>query len=132
MTHTGKDVISAHLESIQLLKTIDEADFTPPPDAYPVPRRIAISAGVAQGQLLKNTPPTYPVDALAARVSGTVVVRALIDKDGHVTDPQVVSGPPILRQAAIDAVRHWLYKPYLLNGEKVEVDTTINIVFNLR
>jgi protein TonB len=75
--------------------------------------------------------PIYPVEAKEKRVSGTVVLQALIGTDGVVDDLQVVSGPDLLRQAALDAVKTWRYRPYLLNGEPVAVRTIINVVFTL-
>jgi protein TonB len=64
-------------------------------------------------------------------VSGTVVLQGIIAKDGHIKNLKVVSGPSLLQDAALDAVRQWMYRPYLLNGEPVEVETTINVVFTL-
>ena len=83
------------------------------------------------GNLLAKTVPQYPAIAKAARIQGTVVLQATIAKDGTIQNLRVINGPPMLQQAAIDAVRSWRYKPYLLNREPVEVETTINIVFNL-
>ncbi len=94
-------------------------------------RKIAISAGVAQSNLISAIPPVYPPIANAARVSGTVVLVATISKTGDIENLRIVSGPAMLQSAALDAVRQWRYRPYLLNGEPVEVDTTINVVFNL-
>ena len=131
MVRSGKDLITAHLDSIELLNPVNDADFTPPPDAVLVPKKIAISAGVAQSNVIRNPAPQYPMDAKAAGVSGTVVIQAKIGKDGRVYDVHAISGPPSLRQAAVDGVKNWAYKPYLLNGEAVEVDTTINVVFSL-
>jgi TonB family protein len=79
------------------------------------------------GNLISNVVPVYPEDAKAQHVQGVVVLRARISKEGTVKDVQVISGPPPLIVSAIDAVRQWKYKPYLLNGEPTEVDTTINI-----
>lgn len=93
--------------------------------------KVRLSAGVAGGLLQKKTPPVYPSIARAAHVAGTVVIQATISKAGVVESPHVVSGPVMLRQAALDAVRNWRYRPYLLNGEPVEVETTVNIVFTL-
>ena len=64
-------------------------------------------------------------------MSGTVELHAIISKDGTIKDLHVVSGPAMLRQAAVDAVRTWRYKPYKLNNEPTEVETTINVVFTL-
>jgi protein TonB len=95
------------------------------------PKKVNISGGVAQGMLLNKTSPTYPPIAKAARVSGTVVLRATISKTGTIENLTIVSGPAMLQGAATDAVRTWRYRPYLLNGEPVEVETTVNVVFTL-
>jgi protein TonB len=92
---------------------------------------LKLSSGVMAGHLLTNTFPQYPSIARAARVQGVIVLQATISKDGSIENLRVISGPPMLQQAALDAVRSWRYKPYLLNGEPVEVETTINVVFNL-
>jgi len=94
-------------------------------------RMVNIPSGVAAGMLISKTNPVYPPDAKKAGVSGTVVLQAVIGKNGTVEDLKVVSGPQPLQQAALDAVKTWVYKPYLLNGEPVEVRTTINIIFTL-
>ncbi|MGB8028130.1 MAG: TonB family protein [Terracidiphilus sp.] len=94
-------------------------------------RPFAISSGVATGMLIRQTQPVYPTIAKAAGVSGTVVLRATISKNGTIKDLQVVSGSPMLQQAALDAVRTWRYKPYKLNNEPVEVETAISVVFSL-
>jgi protein TonB len=73
----------------------------------------------------------YPPLARTARVSGIVVLEAVIGKDGSVSEIHVVSGHPLLQQAAVDAVKQWKYKPTMLNDEPVEVQTTITVTFNL-
>jgi protein TonB len=95
------------------------------------PQKVIISSGVMAGNLLDKVPPQYPAIAKAARIQGTVVLQATISKAGTIENLRVVNGPPMLQQAAIDAVRSWRYKPFLLNGEPVEVETTVNVVFNL-
>jgi protein TonB len=95
------------------------------------PKKITISGGVAAGNLLQRTQPVYPPIAKAARVQGTVVLQATISKTGAIENLHVVSGPTMLQQAALDAVRSWRYKPYLLSGEPVEVETTVNVIFTL-
>jgi protein TonB len=92
---------------------------------------LSISSGVMAGNLLSRTLPQYPAIPREAHIQGTVVLQATISKAGLIENLRVVSGPPMLRQAAIDAVQTWRYKPYLLNGDPVEVETTINVVFNL-
>jgi protein TonB len=95
------------------------------------PKKVNISAGVSTGLLIQKTTPVYPPIAKAARVSGTVVLQATISKTGTIQNLKVMSGPAMLQQAALDAVRQWRYRPYLLNNEPVEVDTTVNVVFTL-
>jgi protein TonB len=95
------------------------------------PTRLSVSSGVMTGNLLEKIFPQYPAIAKAARIQGIVVLQATISKSGTIQNLRVISGPPMLQQAAIDAVRSWRYRPYLLNGEPVEVETTINVVFNL-
>jgi protein TonB len=90
-----------------------------------------ISGGVIAGNILTKTQPVYPPIAKAAHVGGTVVLHAIISKNGTIQSLQAVSGPDMLKGAALDAVRQWKYKPYLLNGEPTEVDTTITVNFNL-
>jgi protein TonB len=81
--------------------------------------------------LLNKTSPVYPPIAKAARVSGTVVLQATISKTGTIEGLKVISGPQMLQGAALEAVKTWRYRPYLLNNEPVEVDTTINVIFTL-
>jgi len=94
------------------------------------PSRVNLSSGVTSGMLIKKTTPVYPAIAKSARVSGTVVMQATIDKSGVLENIRVVSGPAMLQQSALEAVKSWRYKPYLLDGKPVEVDTTLNVVFN--
>jgi protein TonB len=95
------------------------------------PQRVRVSAGVTSGLLVRKVNPTYPPLARQARISGTVVLRAVISKDGSIENLSLVSGHPMLAPAAIDAVKQWKYKPYLLNGEPVEVDTEVQVNFTL-
>jgi protein TonB len=95
------------------------------------PQRVRVSQGVSQGLLIHKVQPAYPALARQARIQGTVVLQALIGKDGAIQNLHVVSGHPMLTGAALDAVKQWRYKPYYLNGEPVEVETTINVNFTL-
>ncbi len=95
------------------------------------PSRMSISTGVAGGLLIQKTSPVYPQMAREARVSGTVVIQATISKTGEIQNLHVVSGPTMLRQPALDAVKTWRYKPYLLDGEPVDVETTVSVNFSL-
>ena len=97
-----------------------------------LPKAITVSSGVANGMLIEKTPLVYPAIAKAAQVSGTVELHATISKTGTIKDLQFVNGPAMLRQAALDAVRTWRYKPFELNNEPTEIATTINVVFTLR
>jgi protein TonB len=95
------------------------------------PQRVRVSAGVTSGLLLRKVNPNYPPLARQARISGTVVLHAVISKDGSIEGLQLVSGHPMLAPAAIEAVKQWKYRPYLLNGEPVEVDTEVQVNFTL-
>ena len=111
--------------------TPDGTGSRPPIVKAAPPKKLSISSRVMAGYLLEKTAPEYPPIAKAARIQGTVVLQATISKTGSIENLRVVSGPPMLQQAALDAVRSWRYKPYLLNGDPVEVETTVNVVFNL-
>ena len=95
------------------------------------PQRVRVSQGVSQGLLVHQVKPTYPPLARQARIQGTVVLQAVISKDGSIENLHLISGHPMLAPAAMDAVKQWKYKPYFLNGEPVEVETTINVNFTL-
>jgi len=90
-----------------------------------------ISQGVSQGLLIKKVQPTYPPAALNMHIEGVVQLNATISKAGDITKVQVLSGQPQLIKAASDAVKQWKYKPYLLNGEPVEIQTGVTINFKL-
>lgn len=95
------------------------------------PTRIRVGGNVEMARLIHMVRPAYPPDAKAAHVQGTVILHAIIAKDGKVKELQWISGPPMLVGAAMDAVKRWRYKPCLLKGEPVEVDTTISVTFTL-
>lgn len=92
---------------------------------------VEVPAGKMVAYVDHKVQPTYPPEAKKARVQGTVKLKATIAKDGTIEDLRVVSGPEKLQQSALDAVKQWTYKPYLLNGEPVEVETTINVIYTL-
>lgn len=94
-------------------------------------KRMRIASRVAEANLIHDVAPTYPSEAGRARIEGKVVLLAVIAKDGTVRDVRVESGLPVLALAAIEAVKQWRYRPYLLNGEPVEVDSQITINFAL-
>jgi len=95
------------------------------------PQRIRVSSGVQSGLLIRRVNPTYPPLARQARIQGVVILQAQISKDGNIENLQLISGHPMLAPAAIEAVRQWKYKPYLLNGEPVEVETQVQVNFTL-
>ena len=95
------------------------------------PKRVRISQGAAEKYLEDKVFPRYPFDAKMGRIQGAVVLRVLIGKDGKVMKVDVVSGHPMLVPAARDAVLRWRYRPYLINGELVEVETQVTISFTL-
>jgi protein TonB len=103
----------------------------PPPPKPVTPARIKQGGNVTAASIITQTRPTYPPLARQARIQGTVTLHAIIDKEGRVAQLEVVSGHPLLVQAALDAVKQWRYKPTQLNGDPVEVDTTIQVTFTM-
>ncbi|MHB8526045.1 MAG: energy transducer TonB [Candidatus Acidiferrales bacterium] len=101
-----------------------------PPPPKPV-EQIRVGGNVMQAALIRQVQPIYPQIAKTAHISGTVVLHAIIAKDGTVQELQFISGPPLLMRAAMDAVKQWRYRPTLLNGQAVKVDTTVTVIFNL-
>src|SRR5437762_4042914 len=95
------------------------------------PQRVRVSQGVTQGLLLRKIQPAYPPLARQARIQGSVLLQAEISKDGSIQNLRLISGHPMLAPAAIEAVKQWKYKPYILNGEPVEVETQITVNFTL-
>jgi periplasmic protein TonB len=104
---------------------------TAPPPPRPVQQRIRQGGSVQAALLVNKVQPVYPPLARQTRISGTVRLHAIIAKNGSVEQLEVISGHPLLVRAAMDAVQQWKYKPTLLNGEPVEVDTTIDVIFSL-
>ncbi len=102
----------------------------PKPSLAP-PTRMRISQGVTRGLLIAKIEPKYPPLAQQARIQGEVVLTAIISKTGGVENLTLVSGHPMLVPAAFDAVRQWRYRPFLLNGEPVEVETTVTVTFSI-
>lgn len=95
------------------------------------PQRVRVSSGVVSGLLVRKVNPVYPPLARQARIQGVVILQAQISKDGNIENLQLISGHPMLAPAAIDAVKQWKYRPYLLNGEPVEVETQVQVNFTL-
>jgi TonB family protein len=99
--------------------------------AQVAPQRVRVSEGVGRAFIVKKVDPVYPPLVRQARIQSTVVLQVIINKSGDVENIQLFSGHPMLAQAAIDAVKQWKYKPYLLNGEPVEVETRVTVNFTL-
>jgi protein TonB len=104
--------------------------FKPKP-VVPSVQRVRVSPGVIKGLLIHRVEPIYPFLAQQGRIQGVVVLTAIIDKDGNVQRLQLVNGHPLLAPAAIEAVKQWRYKPFLLNGQPLEVETTVTVDFHL-
>jgi TonB family protein len=125
-------LLTVKVDTIEGL-TADNPAFIPAPEAiYSRADKVPISASISVGMLIKKQQPFYPQDAKDARVSGRVVLQAVIGKDGRTHDLKVVEAPwPSLAASALWAVSQWEYKPYLLGGEPVEVETTVNVIYTL-
>jgi periplasmic protein TonB len=108
-----------------------EGSPLPPPPKAAAPVRIKQGGAVTAASIITQTKPAYPPLARQARIQGVVVLHAIIDKEGKVAQLEAVSGHPLLVQSALDAVKQWRYKPTQLNGEPVEVDTTIQVTFTM-
>ena len=102
-----------------------------PPPKVAAPQKLRVSSGVADGLKIHDVTPAYPQMARIAHIQGDVTLQATISKSGVIENLRAVSGHPILIQAAMEAVRQWKYKPYILNGEPVEVETTVQVKFHM-
>jgi TonB family protein len=131
--YQGKQkILSATVDALTGMSASDAA-LTPAAEVAVTDQKpVNLVGGISQGMLLKKQIPIYPQDAKDNRVSGTVVLQATIGMDGGIHDLHVVSAPwPSLAASALWSVSHWEYKPYLLNGNPVEVETTVNVVFSI-
>jgi len=102
-----------------------------PPPPKPKGGPLKVGGNVQAARIVNRVQPVYPPLARQTRISGTVRLHAIIGKDGTIQSLEVLSGHPLLQQAALDAVRQWRYQPTLLNGDPVDVDTTIDVIFSL-
>jgi TonB family protein len=139
----GMDAIVATLNSITALPQRSAAESTqsagqkkmeelPSKPVIAMPERVKVASGVTTGLLIKKVAPIYPSDARAAYIQGTVLLRAEISKAGDITDLELMDGPIELAGSAVAAVRQWKYKPYMLMGEPVTVETQIQVNYQLR
>jgi periplasmic protein TonB len=135
----GAPVLNLSGEYIPGAIQVTELARTPPPvepphiaqPALQEKRPVKISEGVLGAQLVSRVEPQYPIIAKQTRTEGTVRLHAIISRDGRITSLEVISGHPFLVKSALDAVRQWRYRPTLLNGEPVEVETSITVIFRL-
>ncbi|HLZ40325.1 MAG TPA: energy transducer TonB [Candidatus Sulfotelmatobacter sp.] len=139
----GMDAILATLNSITALPQPSAADSTesagqkniqtsPSMPVMAKPERVKVASGITSGLLIKKVVPTYPLDARTAHIQGTVLLLAEISKTGDIMDLELIGGPIELAGSAVAAVRQWKYKPYLLMGEPVAVETQIQVNYQLR
>jgi TonB family protein len=125
--------LKIHIDTVLSLAQADLSAMNPPSGAARVgpPTGSSPPGSVTAGRLLRKVAPYYPPIAQANRIQGTVVVSCVVDMTGHPKDLVVLAGPSPLQQSAVDAVRRWVWTPYLLNGEPIETETTLNVVFML-
>ena len=109
---------------------VDAVDARDP--QAPAPKRVRVSQGTEEALSLKKVPPEYPQEARDDRIQGSVVLKVIVDKQGNVANIELISGHPVLAPAAIKAVKQWMYMPYLLNQQPVEVETQVTVNFTLR
>jgi TonB family protein len=128
LLYGGRQAISGHVEKLESYNLVaNPVEMTKAP--LPVKR---IPGAVIAGKIIRKEQPIYPIAAKVAHISGTVILEAIISKEGKISSLEVISSPDrSLSTAAQDAVGQWTYQPYLLNGQPTEVDTTITVNFNL-
>ncbi len=122
---------TAKMEALETLGQVDEAMFTAPADAVAAPKLVTLDEKTTKKQLLQHPMADYPEAAKWQHAAGVVVVAVRIKTDGHVSNLRVVSGNPALNQAALDAIGKWTYKPFVVDGQPVEVETTASTTFTL-
>jgi len=127
-----RKILSATIDTVSGIAPSDPA-LTPPVEARITQHdNVQLGSGILAGMLLKKQTPSYPLYDKEVGVSGTVVLKAIIGRDGGIHDLRVISAPtPSMALSALWAVSQWEYRPYLLNGEPVEVNSTINVIYTL-
>ena len=129
--HDGKYLLlKMHVEQLATYSP-NPADFAPPAGLKAIEQQaVQVASGVMAGNLLKQEQPVYPDYARKNRIAGTVIMKVIIGRDGHIRNLRLISAPDSsLAISAIAAVRNWVYKPYELNGEPVEIETSITVVY---
>lgn len=126
-----RDNQAAIVESTATIEFVPETGEVRVPKPMNGPFRLRVSQGVADGNLIHKVDPRYPEAARQQHISGDVILQALINRDGNISELRPLQGPPPLIDTAMEAVWQWKYKPYRLNGEPVEVETAIKISFKM-
>jgi TonB family protein len=127
----GRPWLKVHVDTIAGLPTEELAALAVPADATLVAARTSAAGDLTGGKPIQKVVPAYPSKAKLQGIQGTVLINGIIGTDGHLKELQVLAGPPMLQQPALEAVHQWVYSPYLLDGRPIEVETDINVVFNL-
>jgi TonB family protein len=117
--------------AVALRMHVDAAAASNAGDSTPTTQTLSVPAGEMAGNIVTKVTPKYPEEAKKEKIQGKVLLNAIIGKDGSVEELKVVSGPKELQQSSLDAVRQWTYKPYLVNGNAVEIKTTISVIYSL-
>jgi TonB family protein len=127
----GKPWLTIHVDTVESLNQEQSPDLTVPASALPVSRRADGWGVLKPGSLVKRSFPEYPATAKAQGVQGEVMLSASIATDGHVKRVEVLTGPWLLQNPAMDAVRQWVYSPFLMDGEPVEAEINVKVEFRL-
>ena len=132
LEYKGKSRLALHVDTIEALSEVKDSDFVPPSDAVEIPRdKVTLPQATTEAFRVLSVAPVYPAFAKMTHVQGIVVIETTIGKDGAVVAARAISGPPVLRQASVDSVRQWKFRPFLILGEPVEVETQLQIIFTL-
>ena len=128
----GRPWLKLHIDALEGLGPAGFSALTVPEGASPVTARLDVPGEITQGYLTNKILPVYPATAKQQGVQGRVILNGIIGTDGRYKRLDVLAGPPMLQQAALDAVRQWVYTPYLRDGKPIEVETDISVVFALQ
>jgi TonB family protein len=127
---TDLTIVNMQVTNLELLSTVNDSDFLPPATTSSLPAPVVLRE-IAR-QAIGGEAPIYPAVAKSQHVEGVVILDAVITKEGRIGELEVLSGPKALQRAAYDAVKTWKYKPYLVDGQPVEVQTQIGVMFHIR
>jgi TonB family protein len=133
LSDDAKPLLHIHLQELTSISATEAHTLLPPAASHKSDTNLAtVPSGVITGRKVGGPAPRYPADAKRQLIQGTVVLKAVIGTDGRIHQFRVVSSPhSLLTISALAAVQRWIYKPYLLKGEPVRVETTINVVYNM-